>query len=198
MNNITVEGKNRISDSNLHLFVERHIHDYWPCAVNSQRMVDFLESQFGMTLAQWPYPLHLEEIETAFFYLRSQHMLFERPVEEEVEDPEAVRESQAQERVRADYAARQQAAQAERDRKMPLSELSKVVSVQNADFRAQRDQNLLPTRTPGLESRSLSNVTMGIKATARANVALVNPSLDRNGSEFSRLCAAEVARLSGE
>ena len=51
MSNITLEEKNRISESNLHLFVERHIHDYWPCATNSARMIDFLQSQYGMTLS---------------------------------------------------------------------------------------------------------------------------------------------------
>jgi hypothetical protein len=198
MTNITVEEKNRISDSNLHLFVERHIHDYWPSKINSQRMVDFLEGQFGMSLEAWPYPLHLEQIEMAFAYLNSQHMLFPRPEEEEVVDEAVVEEARKQQQVRDNYAARQRAAQAERDRTMDIKELGAKVSRQNAQFRAQRDQNILPGRPVGQSSRSLGAVTMGIKATARANVALANPSLDRNGSEFSRLCAAEVARLSGE
>ena len=79
LNQITEEEKKRITDSNLHLFVERHIHDYWPCATNSARMIDFLQSQLGMTLEQYPYPLHLEEIETAFFYLQSEHKLLSAP-----------------------------------------------------------------------------------------------------------------------
>src|SRR5580692_2933162 len=114
MSSITLEEKNRITDSNLHLFIARHVHDYYPCAVNSQRMVDFLESQLGMKLADWPYPLHLEEIETAFFYLQSQHTLFPRPAEEpEPEAPEVTRERLAQQKVREDFDARQQAAQIE-------------------------------------------------------------------------------------
>ena len=198
MNNITLEEKNRISDSNLHLFIARHIHDYYPCAVNSQRMIDFLESQFGMTLAQWPYPLHLEEIETAFFYLQSQHMLFPRPADEpEPEDPEVIRERNAAQKVRDDYAARRQAERTQQDKNMSLKELGNKVSQQNVQFREQRDRNELPTRTLGLESRSLATVEFGDKATARANVALQNPTLDRNGAEFARLYALELNRLRG-
>ena len=106
MSNITLEEKNRISESNLHLFVERHIHDYWPCATNSARMIDFLQSQYGMTLEQYPYPLHLEEIETCFFYLQSEHKLLPRPEEVEEVDEAAWRRSGTAERVRSDHAAR--------------------------------------------------------------------------------------------
>jgi hypothetical protein len=197
MSSITLEEKNKITDSNLHLFVARHVHDYWPCAINSQRMVDFLESQLGMTLAEWPYPLHLEQIETAFAYLQSQHMLFPRPEEQEVVDEAAAEEARKQQKVRDDFDARQRAAQTERDRNMPLKELGKVVSVQNKDFRQQREQNLLPTRKPGLESRHVEQVQLGIVAQARVNVGLANPGLDTHSAEFSRKCGVEVARLRG-
>lgn len=197
---ITPEEKVRITDQNAHLFKARHIADYWPSAINSQRIMDFIQSQLGMPIDQWPYPIHLDQFEVAFEYLTQNAMLFPRPEEEpEPEDPAVVKERQTQERVRADYDARQRAEQIQRDKNMPLKELGAKVSQQNADFREQRDQNLLPTRTPGLESRPLSTVTFGDKATARANVSLAHPEItDRNGPEFSRLYAAELARLRGQ
>lgn len=200
MNNITLEEKNRISESNLHLFVARHIHDYYPSEINSRRMVDFLESQFGMTLEQWPYPLHLEEIETAFFYLQSQHMLFPRPAEEpEPEDPEVIREREAQERVRADYAAKVEADRIARAKTIPIEQLGAEVAQQNNIFREQKKRNELPTRTLRLESRPLmgSKFPVSHEAQARATVALENPSLARNGADFMRLYAAELSRLRG-
>ncbi|MGB8441592.1 MAG: hypothetical protein WCE26_19495 [Candidatus Acidiferrales bacterium] len=197
MSSITLEEKNRITDSNLHLFVARHVHDYWPCAYNSQRMIDFLESQLGRTLAQWPYPLHLEGIETAFFYLQSEHKLLSRPEEVEEADEAAEEEARKQQQVRDDYEARREAEQIQRDKNMPLKELGAKVSRQNADFRQQREQNLLPTRTPGLESRHVEQVQLGIAAQARVNVGLANPSLDTHSAEFARKCAVEVSRLRG-
>ena len=99
--------------------------------------------------------------------------------------------------MRADYAARQRAEQTERDRNMPLSELGKIVSVQNAQFRERRERNDLPTRTLRLESRPLMGTKFNIseQAQARANVALANPSLPRDGAEFSKLYALELSRL---
>jgi hypothetical protein len=194
-NRITEAEKTKITDANLHLFVERHIQDYWPCQINSQRMVDFLESQFGMSLVDWPYPLHLEQIETAFAYLNSQHRLVPRPEEEEIVDEAAALEARKQQQVRDDYDAQQRAAKIQRDMNMPLNELAKVVSVQNKDFREQRDQNLLPVRSTGMESRAVSTVTLGPKAQARVNVGNANPGLDTHSAEFTRLYAAELSRL---
>ena len=91
--------------------------------------------------------------------------------------------------------ARQRAAQTQRDRNLPLNELGKIVSVQNADFRAQREQNLLPIRATGLESRHVEQVKLGIPAQARVNVGLAHPELSPKSGEFSKLCAAEVVRL---
>lgn len=197
MSNITLEEKNRISESNLHLFVERHIHDYWPCATNSARMIDFLQSQYGMTLEQYPYPLHLEEIETCFFYLQSEHKLLPRPEEVEEVDEDALREEAAQERVRSDHAARVAADKTAREKAMPLSELGKIVSVQNKDFRGQRELGQLPIRKTGLESRHVEQVQLGIVAQARVNVGNANPGLDTHSAEFARKCAVEVSRLRG-
>ena len=79
---ITLEERNRITDQNAHLFKARHVNDYFPSEINSQRMMDFIESQLGMPISEWPYPLHLDQFEVAFEYLNSQHMLFPRPADE--------------------------------------------------------------------------------------------------------------------
>lgn len=192
---ITPEERNRITDQNAHLFIARHVNDYFPCELNSQKLCNFITSQVG---EDYPYPWSLEFFENALAYLKENDFLLPRPEEVEVEDPAVTRERLAQERVRTDHAARVEADKIARDRAMPISQLGAKVSQQNADFRQQRDQNLLPVRTPGLESRPLSTVTFGDKATARANVALAHPEItDRNGAEFSRLYAAELARLRG-
>ena len=193
---ITAEEKARITDQNAHLFKARHIADYWPNAINSQRIMDFIQSQLGMPLDEWPYPIHLDQFEVAFEYLNSQHMLYPRPEEEpEPEDPAVTREREAQQRVRDDYDARQAAEKTAREKAMPLHELGKIVSVQNKDFRNQREQNLLPVRATGLESRHVEQVKLGIPAQARVNVGLAHPELSPKSGEFSKLCAAEVVRL---
>lgn len=191
---ITPEERNRMTDQNAHLFIARHVIDYFPCPANSQKICDFIISQVG---ADYPYHWPIDFFENAFAYISEHSWFYQRPVEEEVEDPAVTRERLAQERVRTDHAARVKAETIARDKVTPLNELGAKVSQQNVDFREQRDRNELPTRTPGLESRSLATVTFGDKAAARANVALANPSLPRDGAEFSRLYAAELARLRG-
>ncbi|MGA7225983.1 MAG: hypothetical protein WBX16_24215 [Candidatus Acidiferrales bacterium] len=197
-NRISYEEKEKISAANLHLFIQRHIHDYYPCATNSQRMCDFLESQYGMTIAQWPYPLHLEQIETAIFYLQSEHKLLPRPEAVEEVDEAAEEEARKQQKVRDDHAARVEAERIARARTIPIKQLAVEVAQQNNIFREQRERGTLPVRKTGLESRSLSTVKFGNKAIARTNVALQFPTLDRNGAEFARLYAEELQRLQGQ
>jgi hypothetical protein len=192
-NRITEAEKTKITDANLHLFVERHIQDYWPCQINSQRMVDFLESQFGMSLVDWPYPLHLEQIETAFAYLNSQHQLFPRPAEEaEPEAPEVTRERLAQQKVRDNYDARQRAEQLHIAKTMPLNDLRNVVGVGDA---AQRAQRSVAARTQDdKQSGRLTPSEVDARAQARDAVMKANPSLNRNSLEFSKLVQAEMAK----
>ncbi len=196
---ITVEEKVRITDQNAHLFKARHVNDYWPSEINSQRIMDFLATQLGMQVEEWPYPIHLDQFEVAFEYLNSQDMLYPRPEEEpEPEDPDVVRERDTQQRVRADYAAKVEADKIARAKTIPLAQLGAEVSQQNAIFRNQRNRNELPTRTLRLESRPLmgSKFPVSQEAQARATVALAHPEIkDRNSAEFSRLYAAELARL---
>jgi hypothetical protein len=192
-NRITESEKNKITDANLHLFVARHINDYWPCAINSQRMTDFLESQLGCPLVEWPYPLHLDQIETAFAYLNSQHMLHPRPEEEpEPEAQSVTRERLAQQKVRDDYTARQRAEQVQIAKTMPLNELRKVVGVGDA---AQRARRSVAERTQDdRESNRLTPQELDARARARHAVMVANPSLNRNSLEFSKLVAEEMAK----
>lgn len=196
---ITVEEKVRITDQNAHLFKARHVNDYWPSEINSQRIMDFIQSQLGMPIDAWPYPLHLDQFEVAFEYLTQNAMLFPRPEEEpEAEDPEETRERVTQQKVRDDYAARVEADKIARAKTIPIVQLGAEVSQQNAHFRNQRNHNELPTRTLRLESRPLmgSKFPVSQEAQARATVALAHPEIkDRNSAEFSRLYAAELARL---
>ena len=196
-NRISLAERNRLTDEAAHLFVSKHHDTYWPSSTNSQRIMDWIVSQIGMPVEDYPYPILLENFEAAFFYQSQNFMLLPRPAEPEVVDEEAAEEARKQEQVRADYAARQRAAQTERDKNMPLNELGKVVSVQNAQFREQRKRNELPTRTLRLESRPLmgSKFPVSHEAQARATVALENPSLPRDGATFAKLYAAELSRL---
>jgi hypothetical protein len=189
---ISESEKARLTDQAAHLFIARHVRDYFPCEINSRKMMNFIESQLG---ENYPYPFTLDHFEAAFDYLNTHDFLLQRPIEEPEVDPAVARENAAQQKVRDDHAARVEADKIARDRAMPLTELGAKVSQQNAQFREQRDQNLLPTRTPGLESRSLSTVTFGDKATARNNVAMANPTLNRNGAAFMKLYAEELQKL---
>jgi hypothetical protein len=182
----------RLTDASAHLFVARHHADYYPCVLNSNKLMNFIESQVG---ADYPYPWPIDFFENAFQYISEHDFFLPRPVEEEVVDPAVAREQAAQERVRTEYDERQRAAKTARYRNMPLSELAKVVGTQNADLREQRDQNLLPVRSTGMESRAVSTETLGPKAQARVNVGLANPGLDTHSAEFTRLYAAELSRL---
>jgi hypothetical protein len=194
---ITLEERNRITDQNAHLFIARHVNDYFPCAANSEKLCGFIESQLGMPIVDWPYPLMLEQYEAAYSYLLQNSWFYPRPNEPEVEDSAVTRERLAQERVRAEYDAQQTAAKTQRDKAMPLNELAKVVGVQNADLRQQRETRGLPVRQPGTESRSLATVTFGDRATARANTAAAQPELAVDSQEWNRHYAAELARLRG-
>jgi hypothetical protein len=193
---ITPEAKARLTDSACHLFVARN-PDYWPCAANSEKLLSFVQQQLGQSLDEFPYPILVEQWQAAYEHIKKTSWLYERPVEEEIIDPAVAREQAAQKKVRDDYDACQAAAKRERDRNMPLSELGKIVGAQNADLRQQRDENLLPVRSTGMESRAVSTVTLGSKAQARVNVGNANPGLDIHSAEFTKLYAAELARLRG-
>ena len=192
-NRISPEEKEKITASNAHLFIARHIADYWPCEINSARMTSFLESQYGMSILAYPYPVSLEHYELAFEYLQSQHMLFPRPAEEpEPEDPAVARERNAQERLRANYKARQHAEQLQIAKTMPLSDLRKVVGVGDA---AQRARRSVAARTQDdRESNRLTLQERDARAAARFRVMQVNPSLNRNSLEFSKKVAEAMAK----
>ncbi|MGA7638011.1 MAG: hypothetical protein WA657_12370 [Candidatus Acidiferrales bacterium] len=195
-NRISLEEKERLTGQAANLFKVRH-PEYLPSVANSEKLIGFIESQLGMSIFQYPYPLQVDNFEVAYEHIKQTSWFFEREPEIVEEDPAIVRERNAQQKVRDDHAARVEAEQIQRDKNMPLKELGAKVSRQNADFRAQREQNLLPTRTPGLESRHVEQVQLGIAAQARVNVGLANPSLDTHSAEFSKKCAVEVARLRG-
>jgi hypothetical protein len=195
---ITLEERNRITDQNAHLFIARHVNDYFPCTANSEKLCGFIESQLGMPIVDWPYPLQLEQYEVAFEHIKATGWFYQRPEPEaEPEDPAAVKERAAQERVRAEYDAQQAAAKMQRDRNMPLSELGKIVGVQNGQLRAVRESSGLPVRQPGTESRSLATVTFGLKATARANTAAAHPELAIDSQEWNKHYAVELQKLRG-
>ena len=183
-----------LTDSACHLFIARN-PDFWPCSANAQRLIQFVESQIGMTLEAYPFPILIEHWQAAYDHLKKVSWFYTRPVEEEVEDAAVVKERNTQQKIRDDFDARQRAEQIQRDKNLPLKELGAKVSQQNSDFRRQREQNLLPTRTPGLESRNVEQVQLGIAALARVNVGLARPELSPKSGEFSKLCAAEVVRL---
>ena len=192
---ISFEEKERITGASANLFKVRH-PEYFASPANSDKLVSFIENQLGMSILDFPYPLQLENFEAAYFaILKSGGWFYERPVEEEIEDPAVMKERQAQERVRAEYDAQQAAAKMQRDRNMPLSELGQVVGVQNADFRQQRELNKLPVRSTGMESRHVEQVKLGIPAQARVNVGLANRGLDIHSAEFTKLYSLELQRL---
>jgi|ERR1700677_3445022 hypothetical protein len=197
-NRISVEERNRITDAAANLFKVRN-PQWFPCLANSDKLCGHLENQLGFAIVDYPYPITVEMFQVAHDQiLQMGGWFYPRPIEEEVEDPAVVKERAAQQRVRDQYDAQQAAAKMQRDRNMPLQDLGKLVSVQNADLREQRDQNILPGRPVGQSSRPVSNVTMGLRATARANAALANPSLPRDGAEFSKKYAEELRRLRSE
>jgi|HubBroStandDraft_6_1064221.scaffolds.fasta_scaffold00205_26 hypothetical protein len=191
---ITTDEKERITGQAANLFKVRH-PDFYPCQANSDKLISFIESQLGMSILDYPYPLQLAQFEAAYDHILATSWFYARPEEVIEEDPAVVRERNAQQKLRDDFDARQRFERTQRDKNMPLAELGKVVSVQNADFRAQRELNNLPVRTPGLESRHVEQVQLGIKAQARVNVGLAHPELDVKSSEFAKLCAGELSRL---
>jgi hypothetical protein len=192
---LNAEEVARMTDASAHLFVARHVHDYWPCILNSQKVCNFITSQVG---EDYPYPWPIDFFENAFAYLNEHDFLLQRPIEEPEIDPAVAREQAAQQKVRDDYDARQTAAKLERDRNLPLNELAKVVSVQNAQLRKIRETSGLPVRSTGMESRHVEQVKLGIPAQARVNVGLAQPELSPKSAEFTKLYAAELARLRGQ
>jgi hypothetical protein len=193
---ITPEGKARLTDSACQLFKTRN-PDFYPCQANSEKLISFVHQQLGQSLDEYPYPVLIDQWQAAYDHIKQTSWFYTRPVEEEIEDPAVTRERLAQQKVRDDYEARQRAEKIQRDNNVPLNQLRNEVGVQNADFRQQRDANLLPTRAVGLESRHVEQVQLGIKAQARVNVGLAHPALSPKSAEFTKLYAAELACLRG-
>ena len=158
-----------------------------PCEQSKNH--DFIISQVG---EDYPYHWPIEFFENAFAYLSEHSWFYQRPVEED--NAQTAKDQRALEAANANLAAAK-ANEIRIVKKMPLNELATFTSVENAKLREARDRGESPDRPLGQSSRPLGNVTMGLKATARANVALANPSLDRNGAEFGRLYALELSRL---
>jgi hypothetical protein len=191
---ISESEKAALTDSACHLFVARN-PDYWPCAANSEKLLSFVQQQLGQSLDEFPYPVLVDQWQAAYEHIKKTSWFYERPSEPEVIDEAAAEEARKQQAVRDNHDAQQRAAKIARDKAMPLSDLRKVVGVQNVQFREQREQNLLPVRSTGMESRAVSTVTVGPKAQARVNVGLQNPGLDTHSVEFTRLYALELQRL---
>jgi hypothetical protein len=192
---IDLEEKERLTGQAANQFKARH-PEYWPCQANSDKLIGFIESQLGCPIVDYPYPLQLENFEVAYEHIKATSWFYTCPEEPKVEDPAVIRDQAALEAANANLAACR-AEEIRIAKKMPLKELGTFTSVENAKLREARDQNLLPDRPVGQSSRPLSTVTLGMKATARANVALANPPLDRNSSEFAKLYAAELSGLRG-
>ena len=171
---ITLEEKEKLTGQAANLFKMRN-PEFYPCQANSDKLVSFIESQLGMPIVTFSYPVSVEQFQAAYEHILATSWFYARPVEEEVEDEAVVRERNAQQKVRDDYDARQHAEQTQRDKNAPLKELGAKVSQQNARFRQQREQNLLPVRATGLESRNVEQVQLGIVAQARVNVGLAHP-----------------------
>jgi hypothetical protein len=191
---LTASEVARLTDQAAHLFIARHVNDYWPCNLNSNKMMNFIESQLG---ENYPYPFTLEHFEAAFAYLNQHDFLLPRPVEVEDNSAQIAEQQRALEAANTNLAACK-AEEIRIAKRMPLKELGQFTSVENAKLREARDRGESSDRPVGQSSRPVSTITLGVKAQARNNVALALPEItDRNGPEFSRLYAAELARLRG-
>jgi hypothetical protein len=193
---ITAEEKARLTDSACQLFKVRN-PDFFPCQANSEKLIQFVHQQLGMTIDEYPYPVHVDQWQAAYDHILQTSWFYTRPVEEEVDDAAVVKERLAQQKVRDDHSAGVEADKIARAKTIPISQLAAEVAQQNNQFRQQRDRNELPIRTPGLESRRMSDDRLGIKALARVNVGNANPGLDTHSAEFTKKYAAELARLRG-
>jgi hypothetical protein len=192
---ISFEEKEKLNGQACELFKIRN-RDYWPSPVNSHKLVSFLEQNLGMTIAEYPYVVGVDIWQNCYDHLKVTSFFIERPVEEADTSAQTAEQQRALEIANANLDAAR-ANEIRIAKKMPLKELGAFTSVENVKFRELRDTNNLPVRPVGTESRPLATVTFGIKAQARSNVALANPTLDRNGAEFSKLYAAELSRLRG-
>jgi hypothetical protein len=168
---------------------------FFPCPANSEKLVGFVESQIGMPIVDFPYVIDVSQWQAAYDYLLQNGFFYSRPVEEEVVDPAVVEEARKQQKVRDDYTARVEAEKIARAKNIPIAQLGAEVAQQNNQFREQRELNTLPVRATGLESRHVEQVTLGPKAQARVNVGLAHPELSPKSAEFTKLYAAELARL---
>jgi hypothetical protein len=188
---ITLEEKERITGQSANLFKARH-QEFYPCVANSDKLISFIESQLGMSILDYPWPLQLEQFEAAYDHIMATSWFYERPVEEEVVNPAVVEEQRKQQQVRDDYDARQRAEQLHIAKTMPLNELRNMVGVGDA---AQRAQRSVAARTQDdRQSNRLTQDELNARAAARDAVMLAHPNLNRNGLEFSKKVAEEMAK----
>lgn len=188
---ITQSEKEKLTGAACELFKMRN-PDYWPTVLNSDKLVAFVESQIGMTIDAYPYPILVDAWQASYDHIKATSFFYERPVEEEIEDPAVTRERLAQQKVRDDHAARQQAEQLRIAKTMPLNDLRKAVGVGDA---AQRARRSVAERTQDdRESNRLTPQELDARARARHAVMVANPSLNRNSLEFSKLVAEEMAK----
>ena len=193
---ITPEEKARLTDSACHLFMARN-PEFFPCQANSERLISFVHSQLGMTIDDFPYPITVEQWQAAYDHIVRTAWFYARPEEEPNRKTRlSCRERHAQQKVRDDFDARQRADQTERDRNYAAERVGKnrVGSKQGFPSTARAKSYFRFVR-PGLESRHVEQVKLGIPAQARVNVGLAHPELSPKSGEFSKLCAAEVVRF---
>jgi hypothetical protein len=190
---ITPDEKTRLTEQACEVFKTRN-PDFFPCAANSEKLISFVHQQLGQTLDEHPFPVLVDSWQAAYDHLKQTSWFYARPEETEDDSAQTAENQRALEAANANLAACK-ADEIRIAKAMPLKELGQFTSAENTKLREARERGEFPVRPTGLESRPLSTVTLGLKATARANVALANPSLPRDGAEFSRLYAAELSRL---
>jgi|HubBroStandDraft_5_1064220.scaffolds.fasta_scaffold30496_4 hypothetical protein len=184
---ITLEEKNRLTDQAARLFVARHVNDYFPCELNSQKLCNFITSQLG---ENYPFVWTLDHLESAFAYLNEHDFLLQRPVEVEDKSAQITEQQRALEAANTNLAACK-AEEIRIAKRMPLKELGQFTSVENAKLRAQRSV-AARTQTDS-ESNRLTKQELDARAQARLKVMTENPGLSRTSVEFSKLVAAELA-----
>jgi hypothetical protein len=192
---ITAEEKTRLTDSACHLFLARN-PEFFPCAANSEKLISFVHSQLGMTIDQYIYPITVDQWQVAYGHIKATSWFLERPIEED-NSAQTAEQQRALEVSNANLAACK-AEEIRIAKQMPLKELGKFTSVENAKLREARDRGESSDRPVGQSSRHVEQIQLGIKARARVNVGNANPGLNPNSAEFSKKYAEELRRLRSE
>jgi len=185
-----------ITAQNIEAF-KRMYPDFYPCASNAEKLMDFLTSQIGSNEgadATYFYPFTLENFMQAYrAILASGQFFIERPESDEdiAEREQATRDEEEQIRRDDENEAASRRNQIYALRKIDTAALRVWTARKRPSGGGEKHQT---TALPGDESRRLGVSDVSARAAARMRTAIKYPLVKRDSIQFNELVNDELSK----